>query len=876
MSEITENLSKEQLQKFDIDSIKKLIDNYKKATNKDNFFNENNIDLDWNKDNLSIEEIKVIKQIKENEQIVNSLTELLNAVTKEDSLFNQIKKQWDSILSPLKEITKSSIQSLANELMNEWNIPDNETIIWILDKIQYFEIWEKDKEIENIKNEIKNSKNNEWLSKLKASKIIWEFTWLIWTSLYNNIQEKMIERVLWNKEWYNSEFLMWYNEKEWNFLVKISDFKKDIQSKPVEEWNSKALASYILYLTSTGKWNISDLQNPNIIWSNKLNELSKYWKNHPKEAIAKKILDKITEKKINTKFENNQWNHSNTGFKNIWNNIDNTWVINTIENIENFSKLFNNLNKENFDKIINNFNDINKPKDKKAREQFDSILKKKFDTSITILKNDPLKVKKFNQFINEKYSNTCPMWIKSELINDVRKLDYENKVRKLWLSKYSNWEQTAEDFLIDTIKKDGFCYVQTLKWLDSFKDKNWNKIELKILENALNTYLQIEKNKIDTSLLLVLWKEVTEIYNKEKDLFEKELILKKQLENETDPKKVKILKKAIKDLGNIKTIDSIWAKKSIQNAHTANYDADKFRKLNGNELTLTWIDNYLRQNSKKFLKVVNDLNIYWMEITDINALIESKEYLFIELAKHKDLNDDWRELLSILSTVIEIQNEQYTIKWEEEKIIIKTKEIKNKVNEYYEISNNNITKSKSVNISNSNNFNFNSESWIIKVKWIQESIQLNPLEKTLVENNPDTIENIINFYKTLDKIWLSKLWNIKDSIFKGISNVKWIWFKIDKDYLNENEIKIFLNAILKSVWEEEISLIFTIESFLSKIEMKNKTQLWWWEAMVNTLYEETYIENKFYNNFVNRDSWIFSFNLKKFQKSLNNTQKKSK
>jgi hypothetical protein len=46
MSEITENLSKEQLQKFDIDSIKKLIDNYKKATNKDNFFNENNIDLD--------------------------------------------------------------------------------------------------------------------------------------------------------------------------------------------------------------------------------------------------------------------------------------------------------------------------------------------------------------------------------------------------------------------------------------------------------------------------------------------------------------------------------------------------------------------------------------------------------------------------------------------------------------------------------------------------------------------------------------------------------------------------------------------------------------------------------------------------------------
>jgi hypothetical protein len=131
------------------------------------------------------------------------------------------------------------------------------------------------------------------------------------------------------------------------------------------------------------------------------------------------------------------------------------------------------------------------------------------------------------------------------------------------------------------------------------------------------------------------------------------------------------------------------------------------------------------------------------------------------------------------------------------------------------------------------------------------------------------LENIVNFYETLDKLWLSKLWTIKEQIFKSIENVIWIGFKIDWDYLNENEVKIFLNAILKSIWEKEISPIFTLNSFLTQIESINKTQIGWWtEAIVNTIYWETYLENKFFEKFVWRNNTIVWFKQSEFENSI--------
>ena len=136
----------------------------------------------------------------------------------------------------------------------------------------------------------------------------------------------------------------------------------------------------------------------------------------------------------------------------------------------------------------------------------------------------------------------------------------------------------------------------------------------------------------------------------------------------------------------------------------------------------------------------------------------------------------------------------------------------------------------------------------------------------MVKNNPENLDNIINFYEVLQKVWLSKLWDIKKDIFTRIWNVKWIWFNTKEWYLNENETKIFLNSILKSCWEVEIPLVFTTESFIKKFENKNWVQASGEEKEVN-LHWESKIENIFIEKYYPRASAIW-FKNNDFEESL--------
>ncbi len=144
---------------------------------------------------------------------------------------------------------------------------------------------------------------------------------------------------------------------------------------------------------------------------------------------------------------------------------------------------------------------------------------------------------------------------------------------------------------------------------------------------------------------------------------------------------------------------------------------------------------------------------------------------------------------------------------------------------------------------------YNPENWNVQI-W-EKTLNLSTEEQKLVENNPDTLKNIVDFYSTLNKVWLAKLWPIKEQIFNVISSIKWVWFKIDQNYLSENETKIFLNAILKSTWEETINPILGINDFVANIERKNNTQFSWAEAQVNKSWD-TKIEQKFISSFAPR------------------------
>jgi len=162
------------------------------------------------------------------------------------------------------------------------------------------------------------------------------------------------------------------------------------------------------------------------------------------------------------------------------------------------------------------------------------------------------------------------------------------------------------------------------------------------------------------------------------------------------------------------------------------------------------------------------------------------------------------------------------------------------------------------------NAQYNPENWNVQI-WEKE-LKLSTEEQKLVENNPETLKNIVDFYSTLNKVWLAKLWPIKDQIFNVISSIKWVWFKIDQNYLSENETKIFLNAILKSTWEDTINPILGINDFVANIERKNNTQFSWSEAQVNKSWD-TKIEQKFISSFAPRWNLLW-FNSPAFEEKI--------
>ena len=216
--------------------------------------------------------------------------------------------------------------------------------------------------------------------------------------------------------------------------------------------------------------------------------------------------------------------------------------------------------------------------------------------------------------------------------------------------------------------------------------------------------------------------------------------------------------------------------------------------------------------------------------------------------------DIWTWKLDYKKHLEEIYEKDPSLKKEIDELNKEKKEFEdqNKKNEDIDKSLKIETESKQTNIE-TGSYKYDTNSWVVEItldNWNQK-LELSPTEKELAKNNPEAIKNIVDFYSTLNKVWLAKLWPIKEQIFNVISSIKWVWFKIDQNYLSENETKIFLNAILKSTWEETINPILGINDFVANIERKNNTQFSWAEAQVNKSWD-TKIEQKFISSFAPR------------------------
>lgn len=146
-------------------------------------------------------------------------------------------------------------------------------------------------------------------------------------------------------------------------------------------------------------------------------------------------------------------------------------------------------------------------------------------------------------------------------------------------------------------------------------------------------------------------------------------------------------------------------------------------------------------------------------------------------------------------------------------------------------------------------------SWI----YIVNNLTINSDEFDTIKRNKDALKNMENFKQTLEDLNLWWLWKYREPIFKAISNKYTVEFNAKDDYLNSNELKIFLNAILKSIWYKWEN-ITNLQDIKTQINVFNKVWVLSWMKDVN-IYWNSLIEKSFIELYDKDRTWILDQNI---------------
>ncbi len=154
--------------------------------------------------------------------------------------------------------------------------------------------------------------------------------------------------------------------------------------------------------------------------------------------------------------------------------------------------------------------------------------------------------------------------------------------------------------------------------------------------------------------------------------------------------------------------------------------------------------------------------------------------------------------------------------------------------------------------------------WNYLINTSYNKIKVNHQEFLIISSSKEALKNLVKFRETLDELNLSWLWRYREQIFKWIANKYVINFNLKDNYLWENEMKIFLLAILKSVWIEPKSKTnFTV--LKQWIMEKNNSWIFNNQKEINR-YFESMLDKEFISRFdSNRNG---SFNFQAFSDSL--------
>lgn len=794
--------------------------------------------------------------LKESQLILNWSKDISEEVNEEvENKYYSIEKIINNLIEAESEIIPENVKNNLNkkvseifELKEKYNIKEKWiwkwiNTIWADNKdaiIMYKEANEMSKDEAKKALQYTNSYYKE-ISKRDTETSISKTNLLNidWQSDLNNFQNELIKIILWENG-FNNEYIYWYNDDLWNYIIKIDQFEElTRQQNNAKEINAKALSIYFNYLDNAWKLNLEYLKTK--LWKNVVKWIWEIWN---------KIKENTKNKNFFEKLINGDW--KTLAQKNVWEKLEKEIIY--------FSKIFD-MNLEDREKEINKLDDKKIEKLKKYLEKNpEKAIKNINDNNWACPIKEWEKNKNADIFI---YS----YWIKNnEEIKHIKNNLKNTFIDKLWCSEEKFNELIKE--LNEELNKSKPCWVNIIKRINTFIIKNnlnIDKIEWNILE-------------LTDKLLDSKKEEYNKIWNK---LVEEE----RKAINENDKEKLKEIEKLKEELlKRTKNIDNTRVRINLLNKEWVEKITNS-ENINPNEiykLAIEWnkkaqeILKNIKIENEAINKILDKYEVFWNIIKKYNLLFEQRDYskeeinsflnnidyFTLEISKRRNLlNKEELEILENLELISKVRNSK-------EKVINKydTKylETLNKYNKYFEnelekdkTNNNEKNKTKTINYNSKNDYYFNNNKNIYQYKewkinlWNNKEIKLNAFEQNLVKSNPESLENIIKFYNILEEVWLEKLWNIKESIFSSISNIEWVWFSLDWWYLNDNETKIFLNSILKSVWEEEISNIFTIKNFIEQFENKNWTQSWWKEAETSMHWEDkvTKIEGKFLNTY---------------------------
>lgn len=278
---------------------------------------------------------KVYEAVKETKKVSKTarlevMLELSDMVVMAEN--NWIKEKlgfWEATINRLRGINIEEWKLNANET-REKSISEysKEEAIWALNYLnrrywsdkQWNKIntWNFDKVFSsyNSISEIDNKYEARYVQTELIKIILWVEKWFIsWN---------ILDKVTWEEDelYFNNEFLQWFNNELWNYLISIKDFENELKNKDMDDINSKALSCYFLYLEKNWKLNLDWIII--WIWSRNILRLREIW-----EKWEEKDGEEI------------KWLHAKRKLENIW-ILDK--INKLIENFSSWEKLIETIN----------------------------------------------------------------------------------------------------------------------------------------------------------------------------------------------------------------------------------------------------------------------------------------------------------------------------------------------------------------------------------------------------------------------------------------------------------------------------------------------------------------------------------------------------